>query len=77
LSRYLGGSFGVESVVENLLQQLTAIGYFIFYTNAPHIPESAISEVGIHNVACQLGVEVNGVFVVLHEVAPDGPIIQN
>jgi hypothetical protein len=46
-------------------------------TDAPHIPEIAISEVAIHNVASQLGVEVNRAFVVLHEVAPDGPIIQN
>ena len=46
-------------------------------TDAPHIPKIAISEVAIHNVACQTWVEVNGDFVVLHEVAQDGPIIQN
>ena len=46
-------------------------------TDTPHIPKIAILEVAIHNVASQLGVEVNRAFVVLHEVAPDGPIIQN
>lgn len=35
----------------------------------PHIPEIAISEVAIHNVASELRVEVNRAFSVLHEVA--------
>ena len=46
-------------------------------TDAPHIREIAVSEVAIHNVTSELGFEVNGAFIVLHEVAPDGPIIQN